>query len=150
MRRDARTTVTVGTALRLTYRAFARDLARRLAPHGVTLLMWFVLRELWKRDGLSQNEIATATDRQASAIVSVVRTLRNAGLVRVTRSAKDGRRSVVRLTRAGRRLEPVLTAHGRNLSQTAQRGFSGAERRALMAMLARLRHNIGSNGETAI
>ena len=140
-------TITVGTALRLTYRAFARDLARRLQPYGVTLLMWFVLRELWKRDGLSQSEIATATDRQASAIVSVVRTLRGAGLVRVARSAKDGRRSVVRLTPAGRRLEPVLTAQGMHLSQTAQRGFTPAEKRALMAMLARMRHNIGSNGE---
>jgi len=138
------TTITVGTALRLTYRAFARDLARRLTPHGVTLLMWFVLRELWKRDGLSQSEIAHATDRQASAIVSVVRTLQEAGLVRVTRSASDGRRSVVRLTRAGRRLEPVLTAHGKNLSQTAQRGFTAVEKRALMDMLARLRRNIGS------
>ena len=139
---------TVGTALRLTYRAFARDLARRLQPHGVTLLMWFVLRELWKRDGLSQNEIASATDRQASAIVSVVRSLQAAGLVRVTRSANDGRRSVVRLTRAGRKLEPVLTAHGKSLSQTAQRGFSAAEKRSLMEMLERLRRNIGSNGET--
>ena len=146
MPRSRPTKPTVGTALRLTYRAFARDLARRLQPHGVTLLMWFVLRELWKRDGLSQSEIAAATDRQASAIVSVVRSLQDAGLVRVTRSAKDGRRSVVRLTRAGRRLEPVLTAHGRRLSQTAQRGFTAAEKRTLMAMLARLRRNIGSNG----
>lgn len=136
---------TVGTALRLTYRAFARDLARRLQPYGVTLLMWFVLRELWARDGLSQNEIAAATDRQASAIVSVVRSLQAAGLVRVSRSATDGRRSVVRLTRAGRKLEPVLTAHGKSLSQTAQRGFSAAEKRALMEMLERLRRNIGSN-----
>jgi DNA-binding MarR family transcriptional regulator len=139
---------TVGTALRLTYRAFARDLARRLQPHGVTLLMWFVLRELWLRDGLSQNEIATATDRQASAIVTVLRTLQDAGLVQVRRSANDGRRSVVRLTRAGRKLEPLLTAHGKNLSQTAQRGFTAIEKRSLMEMLARLRHNIGSNGET--
>jgi DNA-binding MarR family transcriptional regulator len=114
----------------------------------VTLLMWFVLRELWKRDGLSQREIAQATDRQASAIVSVVRELQAAGLVQVRRSPNDGRRSVVRLTRAGRRLEPVLTAHGKNLSQTAQRGFSPVEKHALMQMLGRLRHNIGSNGET--
>ena len=148
MRRDAGAAVTVGTALRLTYRAFARDLARRLQPHGVTLLMWFVLRELWKRDGLSQSEIATSTDRAASAIVSVVRALKDAGLARVTRSTRDGRRSVVRLTAKGRRLEPVLTAHGRRLSQAAQRDFSAAERRALMGMLARLRRNIGRNGET--
>jgi DNA-binding MarR family transcriptional regulator len=144
LRRTA-TQATVGTQLRLTYRAFARDLARRLQPHGVTLFMWFVLRELWKRNGLSQNEIAVATDRQASAIVSVVRALQDAGLVRVARSADDGRRSVVRITRAGRRLEPVLTRHGRRLSQTAQRGFTAAEKRSLMDMLARLRTNIASN-----
>ncbi len=137
---------TVGTALRLTSRAFARDLARRLQPHGVTLLMWFVLRELWQRDGLSQNEIAAATDRQASAIVSVVRTLRKAGLVRVTRSITDSRRSVVRLTPAGRKLEPVLTAHGEALSQTAQRGFTAAEKKSLMQMLERLRRNISNGG----
>jgi DNA-binding MarR family transcriptional regulator len=138
---------TVGTELRLTYRAFARDLARRLQPHRVTLFMWFVLRELWKRDGLSQTEIAKAADRQASAIVSVVRALQDAGLVRVSRSANDGRRSVVRLTRAGRKLEPVLTAHGHNLSQTAQRGFTAAEKRSLMEMLERLRRNIADNRE---
>jgi DNA-binding MarR family transcriptional regulator len=148
MPRPSPTSITVGTALRLTYRAFARDLARRLQPHGVTLLMWFVLRELWKRDGLSQNEIAIATDRQASAIVSVVRTLQAARLVQVRRSPNDGRRSVVRLTRAGRKLEPVLTVHGKTLSQTAQRGFTATEKRSLMEMLARMRHNIGSNGET--
>lgn len=148
MPRTVSTRTTVGTALRLTYRAFARDLARRLQPHGVTLFMWFVLRELWKRDGLSQSEIAQATDRQASAIVNVVRALQEAGLVQVTRSARDGRRSVVRLTRAGRRLEPVLTAHGKNLSQAAQRGFTAAEKHALMEMLARLRRNIDNNGES--
>ena len=139
---------TVGTALRLTFRAFARDLARRLQPHGVTLFMWFVLRELWKRDGLSQSEIAAAIDRQPSAIVSVVRALEAAGLVEVSRSAKDGRRSVVRLTKAGRRLEPVLTVHGKTLSQTALRGFSAAEKRSLMEMLERLRRNIARNSET--
>jgi DNA-binding MarR family transcriptional regulator len=148
MVRPSPTQTTVGTALRLTYRAFARDLARRLQPHGMTLLMWFVLRELWKRDGLSQSEIATATDRQASAIVTVLRTLQDDGLVKVSRSAKDGRRSVVRLTRAGRKLEPLLTAHGRNLSQTAQRGFTAAEKRSLMEMLARMRHNIANNGDS--
>src|SRR5262249_25467692 len=112
---------TVGTALRLTYRAFARDLARRLQPHGVTLPMGCVRPEWWKRGGLTTRDTAQATDRQASAIVSVVRALQAAGRVRVSRSTNDGRRSVVRLTRAGRRLEPVLTAHGRRLSQAAQR-----------------------------
>jgi DNA-binding MarR family transcriptional regulator len=139
---------TIGTALRETFRAFARDLSRRLQPHGVTLFMWFVLRVLWRRDGLSQIEIARAADRQASAIVGVVRALQHAKLVRVSRSAKDGRMSVVRLTKAGRNLEPVLTAHSGRLNQVALRGFTAAEQRSLMDMLERLQENIRRNNES--
>jgi DNA-binding MarR family transcriptional regulator len=138
---------TIGTALRETYRAFARDLSRRLQPHGVTLFMWFVLRVLWKRDGLSQIEIARAADRQASAIVGVVRALQHAKLVRVSRSAKDGRMSVVRLTEAGRDLEPVLTQHSGRLNQVALRGFTAAEHQILMDMLERLQANVRRNKE---
>jgi DNA-binding MarR family transcriptional regulator len=148
-RRPAKATnqKTIGTALRETYRAFARDLSRRLQPHGVTLFMWFVLRVLWRRDGLSQVEIARAADRQASAIVGVVRALQHARLVRVSRSARDGRVSVVRLTKAGRDLEPVLTQHGGRLNQVALRGFAAAEQRSLMDMLERLQENIRRNSE---
>jgi MarR family transcriptional regulator, organic hydroperoxide resistance regulator len=138
---------TTGTALRETYRAFARDLSRRLQPHGVTLFMWFVLRVLWTRDGLSQVEIARAADRQASAIVNVVRALQKARLVRVSRSAEDGRLSLVRLTTAGRDFEPVLTEHSRRLNQVALRGFTRAEQRSLMDMLERLQQNIRRNNE---
>lgn len=142
------TTKTTGTALRETYRAFARDLSRRLKPYGVTLFMWFVLRELWKRDGLSQVEIARASDRQASAIVSVVRSLQKKRLVLISRSAKDARMSVVRLTKAGRALEPVLTEHANRLNQVALRGFTAVEQRDLVTMLERLRHNIATNRDT--
>jgi hypothetical protein len=53
---------------------------------------------------------------QASAIVSVVRALR------VSRSAEDGRLSMVRLTKAGRDFEPILTEHSRRLNQVAYAG----------------------------
>ena len=109
--------------------------------------MWFVLRVLWKRDGLSQVEIARAADRQASAIVNVVRALQKARLVRVSRSAEDGRLSLVRLTKAGRDCEPVLTEHSRRLNQVALRGFTRAEQRSLMDMLERLQQNIRRNNE---
>ena len=143
----AKSRKTIGTALRETFRAFARDLSRRLQPHGITLFMWFVLRVLWRRDGLSQVEIARAADRQASAIVAVVRALQHARLVRVSRSARDGRMSVVRLTKAGRDLEPVLTAHSGRLNQVALRGFTAVEQRNLMDMLERLQENIRRNNE---
>src|SRR5258708_15927394 len=104
--------------------------------------MWFVLRVLWRRDGLSQVEIARASDRQASAIVGVVRALQHAKLGRVSRSAKDGRMSVVRLTKAGRDLQPVLTGHSGRLNQHALPGFTAADQRSLMETLERLQDQI--------
>jgi DNA-binding MarR family transcriptional regulator len=99
------------------------------------------------RDSLTQVEIARAADRQASAIVGVVRALQHAKLVRVSRSAKDGRVSVVRLTKAGRDLEPALTQHSGRLNQVALRGFTAAEQRNVMDMLERLQENIRRNNE---
>ncbi len=132
----------IGTALRETYRSFARSLAPRLQAHGVTLAMWFALRELWTRDGLNQSEIARKLDSRASAVVGVVDALRRSRLVRLERSANDGRVSIVRLTRAGRAIRARLVPHGGSVNRNALAGFSSREVRALFAMLTRLRENL--------
>jgi MarR family transcriptional regulator, organic hydroperoxide resistance regulator len=132
----------IGTALRETYRSFARSLAPRLQEHGVTLAMWFALRELWIKDGLSQSEIARNIDSRASAVVGLVDALRRARLVRLERSATDRRVSIVRLTRAGRAIRSRLVPHGSEVNTNALDGFSQKEVRALFAMLTRLRENL--------
>jgi DNA-binding MarR family transcriptional regulator len=131
----------MGTALRETYRSFARALTPRLQASGVTLAMWFALRELWKRDGLSQVELARAIDSQPSAVVGLVAALRRAGLVRVGRR-EDRRVIEVRLTARGRAARARLAPHGIRLNDKALAGFSAAEVKSLFAMLARLRANI--------
>jgi DNA-binding MarR family transcriptional regulator len=132
----------IGTALRETYRSFARSLGPRLQEQGVTLAMWFALRELWGRDGLSQSEIARNIDSHASAVVGIVDALRRAKLVRLERSSADRRVSVVRLTAAGRAIRSRLVPHGLDVNRTALDGFSPDEVRTLFAMLTRLRGNL--------
>src|ERR1700710_1825868 len=61
----------VGTALRETYRAFARALTQNLAPLGLTLSMWFALRNLWEADGLSQAELGRRIELNPAAVVAV-------------------------------------------------------------------------------
>lgn len=132
----------MGTALRETYRAFARALTPRLQASGVTLAMWFALRELWKRDGMSQVELARAIDSQPSAVVGLVAALRRAGLVRVGPRENDRRVIEVWLTARGRAARTRLAPHGIRLNETALAGFSAAEVKSLFVMLARLRANI--------
>src|SRR4051794_35513290 len=65
----------IGTALRETYRAFARTLTQNLAPLGLTLSMWFALRSLWEVDGLSQAELGRRIELNPAAVVAVVNAL---------------------------------------------------------------------------
>ena len=91
----------IGTALRETYRAFARALSQNLAPLGLTLSMWFALRSLWEVDGLSQAELGRRIELNPAAVVAVLNALEAAGLIERRRTRKDRRIYNVFLTAAG-------------------------------------------------
>jgi DNA-binding MarR family transcriptional regulator len=136
----------IGTALRTTFRAFSRDLGKRMASRQVTLNMWFVLRVLWQQDGLSQIEICRTTEIQPSAAVALIRAMVAAGLVRKRSAPDDGRRAVIALTPKGRALEAELTREGLDSNDVALRGFSPREIESLLQMLKRLRQNLAEQG----
>ena len=131
----------VGTALRETYYAFCRSMSAVLAPQGITLSMWFVLRELWNQDNLSQGVIAKRTGTSAPSIVNIVKTLEREGLVRRSTSEADRRVSFISLTREGKLLEARLTRAVLPMDREALAGFSRSEVNLLLDMLRRLRVN---------
>src|SRR4051794_30363275 len=88
----------VGTALRETFRTFARSVAGNLRPLDLSLNMWFVLRALWETDGLSQVELAAKLEVTPAAMVGLVNALESADLVTRQRSPTDGRAFRVFLT----------------------------------------------------
>ena len=71
---------------------------------GVTNAQLFILRELATSDGLSINELASRALTGQNAISTIVTRLGGRGLVRRQRAPDDGRRVLVSLTPAGRRL----------------------------------------------
>jgi DNA-binding MarR family transcriptional regulator len=137
----------IGTALRETYRMFCRALNRRLLPEGVTLGMWFVLRELWAEDGLSQTVISRRTATHAPALVGIVNSLERAGLVQRRLNTKDKRVSCVFLTARGKLLEARLTPAGLCVNSASLAGFSAAEVTMLLGALTRLRANLAADEE---
>jgi DNA-binding MarR family transcriptional regulator len=79
--------------------------AQHLAGLGLFPGQELVLAQLWSTDGLSQKEISSRLGHDHSTIAKSVQRLERGGLVRRTRSAADGRVTLVELTDAGRALE---------------------------------------------
>ncbi len=71
---------------------------------GVTNAQLFILRELATSDGLSINDLASRALTGQNTISTIVTRLGRRGLVRRQRATDDGRRVLVSLTPAGRRL----------------------------------------------
>jgi DNA-binding MarR family transcriptional regulator len=138
----------IGTALRETYRSFARALSQNLAPLGLTLSMWFALRSLWEADGLSQAELGRRTELNPAAVVAVLNALESAGLVARRRTRKDRRIYNVFLTTAGRRLRTKATALALQVDARAMRGVSHDEIEQVLGILKRLRGNLADDTGT--
>jgi DNA-binding MarR family transcriptional regulator len=137
----------IGTALRETYRAFARALSQNLAPLELTLSMWFTLRSLWEADGLSQADLGRRIELNPAAVVAVLKALEAAGLVRRRRTRKDRRIYNVFLTDAGRKLRTRATALALQVDARALRGVSPEEIDQVLATLKRLRTNLANPGQ---
>jgi DNA-binding MarR family transcriptional regulator len=105
--------------------ALAHAAAAAFARHGVYEGQQFVLRCLWREDGLSPGEIA-----------------RRLGLLRREPHPTDRRLVRLTLTDRGRDLEKVIDEETHRLTERALAGFGPAERAALVAALARIRRNL--------
>jgi DNA-binding MarR family transcriptional regulator len=139
----------IGTALRETYRAFARALSQNLAPLGLTLSMWFALRSLWEADGQSQAELGRRIELNPAAVVAVLKALEVAGLVERKRTRKDRRIYNVFLTAAGRKLRTRATALALQVDARALRGVTHDEIEQVLATLKRLRGNLANQSKPA-
>jgi MarR family transcriptional regulator, organic hydroperoxide resistance regulator len=107
--------------------ALAHAGAAAFAQHGVHEGQQFVLRCLWREDGLSPGEIA-----------------RRLGLLRREPHLSDRRLVRLRLTDRGRKLEKIIDEETRQLTERALATLSAAEREALVAALEQIRRNLTS------
>jgi DNA-binding MarR family transcriptional regulator len=108
--------------------------------------MWFALRSLWERDGLSQADLGRRIELNPAAVVAVLNALEAAGLVERRRTRKDRRVYNVFLTAAGRKLRTRATALALQVDARAMRGVKHEEIEQVLAMLKRLRSNLADPG----
>jgi DNA-binding MarR family transcriptional regulator len=87
--------------------AIARRLQKKFNNAGVSLTIeqWSVLYHLWKQDGMSQQELCSATFRDKPSITRLVDNLEKLELVKRVPDGRDRRINKVFLTRNSESLE---------------------------------------------
>src|SRR6478609_6090679 len=87
--------------------AIARRLQRKFNQAGLNLTIeqWSVLYHLWKKDGMSQQELCNATFRDKPSITRLVDNLEKLDLVKRVPSEADRRINGIYLTKQGLKLQ---------------------------------------------
>ncbi len=92
--------------------AIARRLQKKfnMAGLNLTIEQWSVLYQLWKKDGISQQELCNATFRDKPSITRLVDNLEKLQLVKRVPSETDRRINLIHLTRQAQKLEEETMA----------------------------------------
>ena len=139
------TSRSVGYLVRQTHRAFTRVLQARIAPHGVSIGMWYFLRVLWQEDGISQRELSQRVGMMEPTTASALNNMERKGFVRRLRNRTDRRIVNVFLTERGRALRRELLPLAAAVNELALRGVSADEVDKLRAVLTKLQAALGAD-----
>jgi DNA-binding MarR family transcriptional regulator len=108
----------------------------------VTLGQYFVLRELWEHEGLTQRELSGRVSIQEPSTVAALDALEKRGLVVRVRSTSDRRKIHVHLTPQGRALRRELLGYAERIINRATENFTQDEILTLRRLLQNLKANL--------
>ena len=131
-------------AFRLAKHAVAHASVSVFARHGVYEGQQFVLRRLWREDGLTPGQIARQLGLATPTVTRAATRMEAAGLLRREPHPSDGRLVRLVLTARGRELEQVIGPEMQALTEQTLAGFSAAERSELIRALRRMVSNLSA------
>ena len=134
----------VGHQVRWAHRALQRELEEQIRPYGITLGMWYFLRVLWERDGLSQRELSDLVGTTEPTTVTALHTMEKRGLVVRVRSKEDLRKSNIYLTRPAREIRKLLLRRAREVNKVATVNVTAGEIATLKRILTKIRRNLAT------
>jgi DNA-binding MarR family transcriptional regulator len=132
----------LGYQVRVTHRSIQRLLQAKIAPHGVKLGMWYFLRVLWEKDGLTQRELSRRIGTKEPTTLHAIAMMERSGLVSRRRNPGDRRKMNVYLTRKGRQLETKLIPLAIEVVDTAFEGFTPKDVRQVLGFLKAMQANL--------
>lgn len=136
--------LSVGYQVRTTHRALQRYLQSKISPHGVSLGMWYFLRVLWDRDGLTQRELSNSIGTMEPTTLNAIVSMERRGLVKRVRDSADRRRQLVYLTPKGRALKEEMLPRSVEVVRDATAGLTMRELAMFLDLLKAIQANLSS------
>ena len=125
--------------------ALAHASAVAFAQHGVHEGQQYVLRCLWREDGLSPGEVARRLGLATPTVTRAATRMEATGLLRREPHPSDRRLVRLRLTDRGRELEKVIDEQTNQLTERALATLGAAERESLVRALHEIRRNLSAD-----
>lgn len=132
----------VGYLIRDIHRALVNRLIRELQRHHVTLGMWFFLRALWNRDGLTQRELARHVRMTEPTAVVALKGMERRGLIARVADPDDRRKAYIYLTAKGRALRANIMPFIVKQNEELLRGLPPASRTDFVRLLQRMHEHV--------
>jgi DNA-binding MarR family transcriptional regulator len=108
----------------------------------VTTEMMQVMHYLWRHDGVNQQEIANAVNRDKASLTAMLDNMVRRELVERQADHQDRRNKLIVLTAKGRALEQQVLPLVQQLYEVASQGLSEDGLRASLAVLAQITNNL--------
>ncbi|MGL5625479.1 MarR family winged helix-turn-helix transcriptional regulator [Cetobacterium sp.] len=96
------------------------------------------LFQLYKKDGVSQDELANTLYIDKGTTARSLKTLEEAGFIKREVSDSDKRVNIVRLTEKGLKLEPEITAVLKEWDRILAHSLSEEEQKTLLTLLKKI------------
>lgn len=132
----------VGYLIRDIHRALVKRLIRELQQHQVTLGMWFFLRALWNRDGLTQRELARHVRMTEPTAVVALKGMERRGLIGRVADPADLRKAYIFLTPKGRALRASIMPFIVIQNEELLSGLPRASRSEFVRLLQRMHEHV--------
>lgn len=126
----------------MTNRAFQARLRERVEPFGVASGMWYFLRLLWQKDGLTQRELSRRIGLMAPTAVAALNAMGRRGLVKRVKDTADRRKINVFLTERGMALRDQMLPLAHEINAEGLRHLSKEETKTLLHLLKRIQADL--------
>ncbi|MBR6044718.1 MAG: MarR family transcriptional regulator [Ruminococcus sp.] len=126
---------------------FGRIVAQSFPQEGVSHGFRRIFRILCRNDGITQVELAKASQLSAPSVSAALNKMEAEELVRRVPDEKDRRKVFVYITDKGRSMDESIRSRCREVEKIMMKGIGEDERAALMSTLRKILKNIVEEGE---
>ncbi len=119
-------------------RIFARGLAERIKPLGITIGTFPVLLELWEADGLTQKQLVDRLNIEQATMANTLARMERDGLIIRNKDKTDRRVQRIWLAERAREIRDAAVAAAMQVNASTLAGLSETERRQFIALMQKV------------